>query len=401
VASSVGPRAATRLILSREFGPFFFGNALSASGGWFHNLAAAIFVYRATGSELLLGVLAFVQFAPMLVLVPWSGSAADRFDRRRLVIVMQSLAALLAGLLALLAWRGAAPVEVVIGISLALGVTAAFTLPAASALLASLVDRRDLPSAVGLNSMTYNIARATGPALAGVTIATIGIPAAFALNAVSYLALVVGVAVSRPRRAEPAPSGRFRESLRLLRERPRLAALLGIVMLVGFASDPINTLAPAFAAEFGRPDTDAGYVIGVFGAGAVTAAFALSGRVEGSRRRMTTTLTLLGAGVALFALTPWLAPALAVLFLGGFGYLASNTAATARLQLEVEEWQRGRIMALWGVAFLGLRPVASLVDGAIADAFGVRVAGVALAAPALVAAAAIVVASPHNDARRR
>jgi MFS family permease len=190
---------------------------------------------------------------------------------------------------------------------------------------------------------------------------------------------------------------RFRDSLRLLRAQPRLAGLLGIVMLVGFASDPINTLAPAFAHAFGRPDTDAGFIIGVFGAGAVTAAFLLAGRVAGSRRRMAATLTLLGAGVAGFALTPWPALALPVLFAGGFGYLASNTAATARLQLEVEEWQRGRIMALWGVAFLGLRPLASLADGAIANAFGVRAAGVALAVPALLAAAALALLQGRSD----
>ncbi len=390
-----GPREAARLIFSREFGPYFFGNALSASGGWFHNLAAAILIYRLTGSELLLGVLAFAQFAPTLLLAPWSGNAADRFDRRRLVIVTQSAAAALAALLAVLAWAGLASVGVVIGISLAIGVATAFTIPAASALLASLVERRDIPSAVGLNSMTYNIARAAGPALAGVTVATLGIPAAFALNAVSYLALVAGVAVSRPRRTPPAPGARLRESLRLLRARPRLAAYLAIVMLVGFASDPINTLAPAFAEAFGRPDTDAGFVIGVFGAGAVTAALALAGRVEGTRRRMATTLTLLGGGVAAFALTPWLPLALGILFVGGCGYLASNTSATARLQLEVEEWQRGRIMALWSVAFIGLRPLASLVDGAIADALGVRVAGVALAAPAVAAAVAIGLVSKH------
>jgi len=392
-----GPREALRLIASRNFGPYFFGNALSASGGWFHNLAAAILIYRLTGSELLLGVLAFSQFSPVLLLAPWAGKAADRFDRRRLVIGVQSVAAALAALIAGLAWAGVATASAVIAISAGLGVSMAFSVPAASALLASLVERADLPTAVGLNSMTYNIARASGPALAGVTIATVGIPAAFALNSVSYLALIAGVAVSRPRRTEPVRGTRFRDSLLLLRAEPRLAALLAIVMLVGFASDPINTLAPAFAEAFGRPDTDAGFFIGVFGAGAVTAAFTLAGRIAGSRRRLAVTLTLLGVGIAAFAATPWLPLALAILFVGGFGYLASNTAATARLQLDVEEAQRGRIMALWGVAFLGMRPLASLIDGAIASAFGVRVAGVALAVPALAAAAAIALLGRKRD----
>ena len=382
---------------SRDFGPYFFGNALSASGGWFHNLAAAILVYRLTGSELLLGVLAFAQFSPVLLLAPWAGRAADRFDRRRLVIAVQSVAACLAALVAALAWAGHATAPAVIGISAGLGICMAFSIPAASALLASLVSRDDLPTAVGLNSMTYNLARATGPALAGLVIATVSIPAAFAVNSLSYVALIVGIAVSRPRRQERTRGARFRDSLRLLRAEPRLAALLAVVMLVGFASDPINTLAPAFAEEFGRPDTYGGFIIGVFGAGAVTAAFTLAGRIAGSRQRLAATLTLLGAGVAGFALTPWLPLALGILFVGGFGYLASNTAATARLQLDVEEAQRGRIMAMWGVAFLGLRPVASLIDGAIASAFGVRVAGVVLALPALAAAAAIVLVGRRGD----
>jgi MFS family permease len=382
---------------SRDFGPYFFGNALSASGGWFHNLAAAILIYRLTGSELLLGVLAFSQFSPVLLLAPWAGRAADRFDRRRLVIGVQSIAACLAALVAGLAWAGQATAPAVIAISAGLGICMAFSIPAASALLAALVSREDLPTAVGLNSMTYNLARATGPALAGLVIATVSIPAAFALNSVSYLALIAGIAVSRPRRQERTRGTRFRDSLRLLRVEPRLAALLAVVMLVGFASDPINTLAPAFAEEFGRPDTYGGFIIGVFGAGAVTAAFTLAGRIAGSRKRLAVTLTLLGTGVAGFALTPWLPLALAILFVGGFGYLASNTAATARLQLDVEEAQRGRIMAMWGVAFLGLRPVASLIDGAIASAFGVRVAGVVLALPALAAAAAIVLLGRKGD----
>jgi MFS family permease len=387
--TAAGPRVALRLLASRNFGPYFFANALSASGGWFHNLAAALLVFRETGSEFLLGVLTFAQFVPLLVLAPWTGAAADRMDRRRLVLVSQLSATVLAGSLALLTWLDLASASLVIGWSLGLGIVTAFGVPATMALVPSLVEPDDVASAVGLNSMTYNIARAVGPALAALVVATLGFTAAFALNAVSYVALAVGVLAVRPRAQERATGARLRDSLALVRREPRLAALLLVVMLVGFASDPINTLAPAFAEAFGRPDTAAGLLIGVFGAGAVTAAFVLSGRVAGSRTRLAAMLALLGAGVSLFALTPWLALALPLLFVGGFGYLAANTAATSRLQLDVAESQRGRIMALWTVAFLGLRPVASLADGAIAAAAGVRTAGVVLAAPALAAAAAL------------
>jgi MFS family permease len=161
----------------------------------------------------------------------------------------------------------------------------------------------------------------------------------------------------------------------------------------------VNTLAPAFAHAFGRPDTVAGFIIGAFGAGAVTAAFLVAGRVAGSRRRMAGTLALLGFGVIAFSLSPWLPLGFVFLFFAGIGYLASNTSATSRLQLGVGESERGRIMALWGVAFLGLRPVASLVDGAIAATLGVRVAGVILALPALAGAALILLAVGRRGTR--
>jgi MFS family permease len=397
-AGATGPAAALRLIRDRNFGPYFVGNASSASGTWFQNLAASLFVYRHTHSPFLLGVLQFTNFVPVLLLAPWAGSVADRFDRRRVVLLSQLAATSLSAVLAALAFAGLARVWVVMACGLGLGVVSAYSAPASQALISDLVVRADLQSAVALNSMTYNLARAVGPALAALSVRKLGIPASFAINAGSYLVLVAGVLVVRPapqRRASRAET-RLRESLRLVRGQPRLMAFLLIVTAVGFASDPVNTEAPAFAHAFGHPDTDAGYLIGAFGAGAVAAAFLLAGRVAGSRRRMLATLLLLGIGIVGFSVTPWLEVALGFLAVAGFGYLASNTHASSRLQLEVAEHQRGRIMALWSVAFLGLRPVASLTDGAIAGAFGVRAAGVVLALPALAIAGAIYFLQRHH-----
>jgi MFS family permease len=396
---AVGPTAALRLIGHRNFGPYFVGNAASASGTWFQNLAAQLLVYRLTHSPFLLGVLNFGNFIPVLALAPWAGSAADRFDRRRLVLVTQLGSTALSALLAVLAWTGNAPVWVVVVCALGLGIGSAFAAPASMALVADLVPRSELQSAVALNSMTYNLARAVGPVLAALSVKHLGIPASFAINSGSYLLLVAGVLVVRtePRRRASRAETRLRESLGLVRRQPRLLAFLLIVTAVGFASDPVNTEAPAFARAFGRPDTWAGVIIGVFGAGAVTAAFLLAGRVAGSSRRMLATLTALGVGVAGFSLSRPLWLAFGFLAVAGFGYLASNTSATSRLQLEVAEHQRGRVMALWSVAFLGLRPLASLADGGIAGVFGVRAAGVCLALPALVGAAALV----EVDRRRR
>ncbi len=390
-----GPRAAWRLVRRRDFGPYFLGNALSASGTWFQNLAAALLIYRLTHSALLLGVLNFSQFIPILVLTPWAGAVADRVDRRRLLLVFQTIAVGLAAGLALLAWAGLATTWVVIGDALCLGVVSAFSAPAQQALIVSLVRPDEVPTAVALNSMTFNLARALGPVGAALTVHYLGIPASFAVNAASFGIFVAALLVVRPRPQEKAPrdESRMRESFRVLVRRPELAAFLVIVAVVGFASDPVNTLSPAFAHAFGYPDTVAGFIVGVFGAGAVTAALVVAGRVAGSRWRMALTLFMLGAGVAAFSLCPWLPLGFVLLFGAGFGYLASNTSATTRLQLGVEEWQRGRMMALWSVAFLGLRPFASLLDGAIAHAWSVRAAGVVLAMPALVAAAAVAVSA--------
>jgi MFS family permease len=333
---------------------------------------------------------------PVLVLAPWAGAAADRFDRKRLILVTQVGSALLSGMLAVLAWRGDAGVWVVVLFALGLGVGSAFSAPASQALIGELVPRGELASAVALNSMTFNLARAVGPALAGLSVHSLGIAPSFAINAGSYLLLVLGVSIVHPSERRRAGRGEARliESLRLVRSQPRLLAFLLIVTAVGFASDPINTESPAFVHAYGLPaqslDLWSGIIIGIFGAGAVTAAFVLAGRVAGSRRRMATTLALMGCGVIGFAVSPWIGLGAAFLAVGGFGYLASNTSATSRLQLEVAEHQRGRIMALWSVAFLGLRPIASLADGAIADALGVRAAGVILAAPTLLLALAIV-----------
>ncbi len=323
----------------------------------------------------------------MLLLSPWAGAWADRLDRRRLILASQLSATLASGTLAALAFGGLASEWVVIGCSAALGVTSAFSNPAQQALVPSLVEVEDVPQAIALNSMTFNLARAIGPVSAAGVIAVLGIPWAFALNSVSYLLLVAGLLAVRPRPQRRAPRASLRDSFDLVRADPQLGLYLLIVMCVGFGSDPVNTEAAAFAHSFGYSPTWGGAIVGAFGVGAVTAALLVAGRVSGSRRRMALTLALLGIGIALFSVTPWLPLAFVFLAVAGFGYLSSNTSATTRLQLGVAEHERGRIMALWSIAFLGLRPVASLIDGALAGAFGVRVAGLVLAVPALLGAA--------------
>jgi len=272
-----GPAAAARLILHRNFGPYFIGNAASASGTWFQNLAAGLYVFERTHSPFLLGVLQFGNFVPVLLLAPWGGSAADRFDRKRLLLLTQVVATVVSGALAALAWEGHVSVPLVIGCAVCLGVASAFSAPASQALIGDLVPRHELQSAVALNSMTYNLARAVGPALAGLSVDRLGYAPSFAINAASYLLLVLGLFVVTPRARELASRGqaRLRESLRIARQQPRLLAFLLIVTAVGFASDPVNTESPAFAHAFGFGHHHlrlwSGFIVGAFGAGAISA----------------------------------------------------------------------------------------------------------------------------------
>ncbi len=236
--------------------------------------------------------------------------------------------------------------------------------------------------------MTFNLARAIGPASAAGVIAVFGLPWAFALNSCSYLVLVVGLLMVHPRDEERAARASLRDSLALLRADPqardraadrddgglrlrpdehRVARLRARVRLLGYV---------------GGHDRRRSSAPGRLPRRCWSRAVSPARAADGGRRWQPS-----GSGVLLFSLAPWLPLGFAFLALAGFGYLGSNTAATTRLQLGVSPSQRGRIMALWSIAFLGLRPVASLADGALAGAFGVRTAGVVPSLPALAGAA--------------
>lgn len=390
-----GFRGTVSVLRDRNVAPYLLGNLVSTSGTWFHTLAQAVLVYRLTESTLMLGVVFFAQFASVLLLAPWTGSVADRFERRRVIVTGQVAAALLSGGLTVAAATEHATTPVVIAFAVGLGVTSAFSTPAMMALVTSLVERRHLSTALALQSVTFNVGRVVGPLVAALLIDRAGTTWAFGVNTLSYFGLIAGTLLVRPlvRQERLHERARFRESVVLVVRDPRLAAFLCIIAAVNLATDPATTLGPAFVSEvLDGEDSLAGVLVGAFGAGAVLAAFAVGHRLRGSSAQLATTLATAGLGAAGFALAPNMPVAVAALVVMGFGYLATNTGATARLQLEVAEAHRGRIMALWSIAFLGIRPIGSLVDGALAASAGIRVAAFALALPALLGAAVIVVA---------
>jgi MFS family permease len=380
------------LVFDRNFGPYFIGNFLSNSGTWLQTLAQSVLVYRLTESAFLLGVVNFAQFAAVPLLAPWAGSAADRLDRRLLLIVAESAAAALSLVLALTTYLDVATAESTIFVVLLIGVTSAVATPPLQALVPSLVARERIPHAVALNSTTFNLARAVGPAAGALVIATLGLTWAFMINAFSYLALVAALLVVRPLvdQLRPLIRPKLRTSFALVRRDPDLYVPLLVVGAIAMAVDPISTLGPAYAETLlHKPDAWAGYLIGAFGVGAVSTALLVGGREVRNWSSLALRLSVLTLGLVAFGLAPSPYFALFALVATGAGFLASNAGATTRLQLRIEESHRGRIMALWAITFVGLRPVASLLCGTVASLAGVRMATLVMALPALAAAIAV------------
>jgi MFS family permease len=390
MADSNARQSSLRALKHWNFALFFGGNLLSNCGTWFQNIALALLLYRLTRSSFWVGAVNFAQFIGVVLLAPWAGSVADRIDRRQLIIATQ-IGATIAS--AVLAWSIAVGVEsrvVILALTFALGATAAFATPALQAVIPALVPRDDLGAAIAMNSVTFNLARALGPVAGAYVVGRLGIPWAIGLNALSYVALAGAMAFIR---IDSRPPGgqehvRLRESFALVRRDERLLILLIIVAAVSLTMDPVSTLTPAYATRyFHRPDTYAGLLIGAFGAGAVLGSVIPLHEAAHPGRRIGFMLSILTAGMLAFAIVPSLVTAVIVLGVAGFGYLIGQTSATTQLQLAVADRERGRIMALWSVAFLGTRPFAALLDGGLAVLLGPRLATVVMAVPTVGAAA--------------
>lgn len=386
--------SALRVLALRNFWPYFAGNLLSNCGTWFQNIAQAILIYRLTGSTFFVGVVNFAQFAGVFLLAPFAGSAADRFDRRRLIVLTQVGAVVVTAALAALQGAGLATAPVVIVLTGLLGLTFALAIPAIQAMVPDLVDTEHLAAALALSSVTFNLARAIGPVVGAVVVARLGIAAAFGLNSLSYLALIAGLLAVRPAQAprSAGPPPRWRESVRMVRDDVALVALLGVVAAISVTQDPVNTLTPGFSSEvFHRADTLTGVLVGAFGLGAAMAAATVAGRPGNPVRRLAPGCACMGLGMLGFAAARTVPEALGALLVGGFGFMVTNTGATTALTMEAAPEQRGRVMAMWSLGFLGTRPPASLLDGGVASAAGLRTAAFVLTLPVLAAGAAMVV----------
>jgi MFS family permease len=389
-------RSAWQLLADPIFGPFFAGKAVSTAGIWVHNIVAAILAWELSRSALVVGLVSVAQFGPQLLFAPLSGAMADRGDRRRQLVIGRLIST--AGSLGLAGWiavvgvdglPGAWPVVVtalVVGIGFVVGG------PAMNALVPSLVRPGELATAIAVNSIPFTVARAAGPAIGALLATSLGPAAAFALaGSTNLLFALVLLRLPIQGRAEGAGRGdrRVRAGFAYLREDRAILLLLVGVAAIGFGADPVITLTPSLAASLGADATLVGVFASTFGVGAGLAFVVLS-RLRlrfGLERLAVAGLLLLAVGIAVAGSAPSVPVAIGGFLVAGSGMTWSLTSLSTQLQARLPDALRGRVMALWSVAFLGSRPLAAAANGAIADAatptlamllVGLTVAGAAL-----------------------
>ncbi|HEU5257615.1 MAG TPA: MFS transporter [Vicinamibacterales bacterium] len=370
----------TRALQHRNFRLFFGGQSISLVGTWITRVATSWLVYRLTGSELLLGVAGFAGQIPTLIITPFAGVLVDRHDRRRILLWTQAGSLVQSALLAVLTFTGIITVKQIIWLQVVQGIINSFDTPARQAFVSEMVeDRRDLPNAIALNSSMVNGTRIIGPSIGGVLIAAFGEGWCFAIDAISYIAVIASIVAMRvrPRAQQEAAEMHLLEELHhgwkyVFHSVPIRSALL-LVAIVSTAGTPYTVLMPAIAAQVlhGGPNT-LGLLMTGTGVGALLGALYLAQResVVGLGRIIMWASAVFGIGLVIFSLTTSLWPAFLVLAIAGCGFMIQLAATNTILQTIVEERLRGRVMSFYTMAFFGTVPIGSLLGGIMADHYG-------------------------------
>ena len=371
-----------RALRHRNFRLYWWGQLISLVGTWMQSVAQGWLMHRLTDSAFMLGLLGFMQFLPVLMFALWAGVVADRVDKRRLLYVTQGAALLQAAAMAAIVMAGVVRPWMVLVLAFVFGIINAFDLPGRQSFLIELVDKSDLSNAIALNSAAFNTARIIGPAIAGVLVATIGEGGCFALNAVSYVAVLVGLGLMRlPARPAGARGAARRATLRegvdyawSVESIRNLLLLLGVTAGLGFQ---YMVLLPVYARTILHAGAGAyGLLVSAFGVGALLAVARLTQDLDrwGLRRNLLVGLSTAGLGLAVFAWSQTLGLSLAGGFLAGFGLIVYVASTNTLLQLTTEDRFRGRVMSLYTLMFVGTAPFGALAAGAIAQRWGAPVA---------------------------
>jgi MFS family permease len=400
-----GPRklaAMGRALRHPNYRLFFIGQGLSLVGSWITRVATSWLVWRLTGSEALLGLVGFAGQIPTTLVAPFAGVLVDRWNRHRTLVVTQVVAMLQSAALAAFALSGHITVAWIAVLSVVQGLVNAFDMPARQAFVVEMVtDRADVPNAIALNSSLVNAARLIGPSIAGVLIAAVGEGWCFAVDAVSYLAVVASLFAMRgiqprPARARGGVLADFRDGFRYVAGFRAIRAILLLLAIVSLTGFPYVVLMPVFARNIlgGGPNT-LGLLMAASGVGALAGALWLAARptVLGLGRVVVLAGGAFGFALAAFALSRWTWVSALALIVVGAGMMIQMAASNTLLQTLVDEDKRGRVMSFYTLAFFGMAPFGSLLAGLLAGAIGapltvvvggaISLAGVALFASRL------------------
>jgi MFS family permease len=381
VAASPASRwqVAWRALRHRNFQLFFSGQLISLIGTWMQSVAQSWLVYRLTGSALLLGSVGFASQIPVFLFAPLGGIAADRINRRHIVIATQVASMVLAFILAGLTLFHTIQVWHLFVLASLLGIVNAFDIPGRQSFLVDMVGKEDLMNAIALNSSMFNGARVIGPAVAGILVSKIGEGWCFFANAVSYIAVIIGLLMMKvhsPARASTAsPFEHMMEGFRFVNETAPIRALLlllGVVSLVGM---PYVVLMPIFADQILHGGARGlGILMGATGVGALLGALTLAFRegVKGLGRWVAWCCAGFGTSLVVFALSHSFWLSVVLLLPVGYAMMLQMACSNTLIQVMVPDALRGRVMAVYSMMFMGMAPIGALLGGALADRLGAQ-----------------------------
>ena len=378
-ADTAGSRFSStfRALRHRNFQLFFAGQFISLTGTWMQSVAQSWLVYRLTGSVILLGAVGFASQIPVFLIAPFGGSVADRMDRRRILVITQSVAMSLAAVLAVLTLTGSIQIWHLFVVAVGFGVANAFDIPTRQAFVAQMVGRDDLINAIALNSSMFNGARIVGPAIAGILVAAVGEGWCFFGNAVSYIAVITGLLMmkvnSTPRKRESSALSDIAEGFGYVAKTRPIRALLLLLGLVSLTAMPYAVLMPVFADQYlGGGSSTLGYLMGASGIGALIAALSLATRkhVFGLGRWVLFACGGLGLSLILFSLSRnfWLSALLLIPV--GFSMMTQMSSSNTLVQAMVPDHLRGRVMSVYSMMFMGMAPFGALLAGTLAGYIG-------------------------------
>ena len=380
-------------LATRNYRLYFVGQVVSVSGTWMQGIAQAWLVLQLTGSGAMLGITTGLQFLPILIAGPWGGVIADRVDKRKLLIATQATAGALALLLGALTASGVIQLWMVMVLAFAFGCVVAIDNPVRQSFVLEMVGTEDLPNAVTLNSVVINAARGVGPAIGGFLIASVGLAACFFINGISYVAVISALVLMRSgelhlsKRAVRGPK-QLREGLAYVWRTPELRIPLVVMAAIGTLTYNFHVTLPLLAKfTFDGGPLAYGMLSAVMGLGAVIGGLASARRSDASLRSLLRSAWLFGGSMLLTVVAPTLPLAVASLLIVGAASVRFIATANATLQLGAAPEMRGRVMALWGVAFLGTTPIGGPIMGWVGEVFGARSA-IAVGALAAMGAAA-------------